>query len=121
MQIAEFEHSLALLRDGDPGRPLLVPWDDAVRQDFAVVQLDWSRFREWSVPPQSEAMEALRADTAAFAAHIDTLVAAIETHMSRWTALLHLLADRDDGFGRSWHRATALHRLPVRAGAGRTA
>ena len=27
----------------------------------------------------------------AFAAHIDALVAAIETHMSRWTALLHLL------------------------------
>ena len=34
---------------------------------------------------------ALRADTAAFTAHIDALVAAIETHMSRWTALLHLL------------------------------
>ncbi len=34
---------------------------------------------------------ALRDDTAAFAAHIDALVAAIETHMSRWTALLHLL------------------------------
>ena len=30
-------------------------------------------------------------DTAAFTAHIDALVAAIETHMSRWTALLHLL------------------------------
>lgn len=67
MQIAEFEYSLALLRDGDPGRPLLVPWDDAVRQDFAVVQHDWSRFREWSVPPQPEAMEVLRTDTAASA------------------------------------------------------
>jgi len=91
MQIAEFEHSLALLRDGDPGRPLLVPWDDAVWQDFAVVQDDWSRFRERSVPPQSEAMEVLRTDSAAAATHIDTFVTAIETHMSGWTALLHLL------------------------------
>jgi len=33
----------------------------------------------------------LRDDTAAFAADIDALVAGIERHMSRWTALLHLL------------------------------
>ena len=90
-ELAEFERSLALLRDGDPERPLLVPWDDAVRQEFEVVQRDWSQFHEKWVPPQSAAMDVLRDDTAAFTMHIDTLVAAIETHMSRWTALLHLL------------------------------
>jgi len=36
-------------------------------------------------------MSVLRVGTAAFTANIDALVAAIETHMSRWTALLHLL------------------------------
>ena len=90
-QRAEFERSLDLLRDGDPERPLFVPWDDAVRQDFAVIERDWARFRGQWIPAQSESMEALRADVAAFTAHIDALVAAIETHMSRWTALLHLL------------------------------
>ena len=90
-QRAEFERSLELLRDGDPERPLFVPWDDAVRQDFAVIERDWTRFRGQWIPAQSESMEALRADVAAFTAHIDGFVAAIETHMSRWTALLHLL------------------------------
>jgi two-component system nitrate/nitrite sensor histidine kinase NarX len=90
-QIGEFEHSLTLLHDGDPERPLFMPWDDAVRQDFEVVQLDWSRFREKWVPPRSADVNVLRGDTAAFTAHIDALVAAVETHMSRWTALLHLL------------------------------
>jgi two-component system, NarL family, nitrate/nitrite sensor histidine kinase NarX len=90
-QRAEFERSLDLLRDGDPERPLFVPWDDAVRQDFAVIERDWTRFRGQWIPAQSDSMEALRADVAAFTAHIDGLVAAIETHMSRWTALLHLL------------------------------
>ncbi len=90
-QQAEFERSLELLRDGDPERPLFVPWDGAVQQDFAVVEQDWSRFRQRWLSAQSDSMGALRGDTAAFTAHIDSLVAAIEKHMSRWTALLHLL------------------------------
>jgi two-component system nitrate/nitrite sensor histidine kinase NarX len=89
--IAGFERSLAMLRDGDPERPLFMPWDDAVRQGFEGVQGEWSRFREKWVPPLSTDMSVLRVDTAAFTARIDALVAAIEAHMSRWTALLHLL------------------------------
>src|SRR5512143_3211755 len=89
--VAEFERSLELLRNGDRERPLFVPWDDAVRQDFAVVKGDWSRFRGRWLPAQSDSVVALRADTAAFTAHIDALVGAIEGHLSRWTALLHLL------------------------------
>ena len=38
--------------------------------------------------------EVLRTDTAASATHIDTFVTAIETHMSRWTALLTATANR---------------------------
>jgi two-component system, NarL family, nitrate/nitrite sensor histidine kinase NarX len=89
--LAEFERSLDLLRDGDPKRPLFVPWDDALRQDFAVVERDWSRFRQQWILARSNSMEALRADTATFTTHIDALVTAIETHISRWTALLQLL------------------------------
>jgi len=68
-----------------------MPWDDAIRHGFEGVQGEWSRFRGKWVPPQSTDMSVLRADTAAFTARIDALVAAIEAHMSRWTALLHLL------------------------------
>ena len=91
-QVAEFERSLLLLRRGDPERPLFVPWDDLVRQRFAAVELDWARFRQRLVGSASPAAVAtLAADAAAFASHIDSFVAGIEGHLSRWTSLMHLL------------------------------
>ena len=90
-QLAEFERSIELLRKGDLERPLFVPWDEAVSRDFAAIQADWSAFRQRWVPVQTDSIAALRADTATFTTHVDALVAAIETHMSRWTGLLHLL------------------------------
>jgi len=90
-QVAEFEHSLALLREGDAERPLFVPWDDALRGDFGQVESDWQRWRDrWVRAPVASAA-GLGADTAEFVHRIDSLVAGIERHMSRWTALLHLL------------------------------
>ncbi|MEO8807856.1 MAG: type IV pili methyl-accepting chemotaxis transducer N-terminal domain-containing protein [Burkholderiaceae bacterium] len=88
--VAEFERSLQVLRHGDPERPLFVPWDDTVRQRFATVEQDWSRFRrEFAAAPGSA--PGLGADAAAFAAHIDAFVAGIEAHLSRWTSLMHLV------------------------------
>lgn len=90
-QRAEFEHSLALLRSGDPDRPLFVPWDEQVRERFAAVERDWQRFStQWPADAPLD-VAALRAQAAAFVAQIDALVDAIEAHMSRWTALQHLL------------------------------
>ena len=37
-QIGAFEQSLALLRSGDPERPLFVPWDADVRARFTTVE-----------------------------------------------------------------------------------
>ena len=91
VQAAEFERSLALLRDGDLERPLFVPSDEAVRQQFAVVENDWQRFRRDWIAGAPAAVDALPAHAAAFVADIDALVAGIERHMSRWTAMLHLL------------------------------
>ncbi len=91
-QVAEFDRSLALLRDGDTERPLFVPWDDNVRRRFATVEQDWQRFRaRFLAPPPVSAAAALGQEAAAFARHIDDFVAGIETHLSRWTALMHLL------------------------------
>ncbi len=91
-QVREFERSLHLLRDGDPERPLFVPWDDAVRQRFATVEGDWLQFRESigdpAVAPRGSAPAA---DATAFVSHIDEFVTSIEAHLSRWTSLMHLL------------------------------
>ena len=87
--MAQFEHSLALLRNGDPARPLFVPRDETSRQHFALVQGDWQWLRShWSVSPPPAAEEA--ADRAeAFVARIDSFVTAIEQQLSRWTSILN--------------------------------
>lgn len=91
-QVAEFEHSLALLRKGDPDRPLFVPWDDPVRQSFKTVEREWEHFRQrLAGAPAPVIQNNSGANAAAFAAHIDEFVAAIETHLSRWTSMMHLL------------------------------
>ncbi len=118
-QVAEFERSLALLRQGDPDRPLFVPRDDTVKQSFETVERDWARFRQRleaarapDVPAlaskstraskaesesesgsesASAGVPATATDIATFASHIDRFVAAIETHLSRLTSLMHLL------------------------------
>ena len=90
-QVVDFEHSLGLLRGGDPERPLFVPWDETVRACFAAVEQDWSGFKQhWAGAADIDVPE-LRAQAASFVTHIDALVDGIETHMSRWTALQHLL------------------------------
>jgi two-component system nitrate/nitrite sensor histidine kinase NarX len=89
--VQEFDESIRLLSAGDPERPLFVPWDPKVREHFATVESDWRKFQlKWITPRLGDARQ-LRADTVAFAAHIDTLVTSIEAHMSRWTAILHML------------------------------
>ncbi len=89
-QVEEFNGALEQLRNGNPDRPLFVPWDDTVRTRFGSVESDWRGFQQrWTSanPPDTTS---LNQDTAGFVTHIDALVQAIETHMSRWTALLHL-------------------------------
>ena len=90
-QIDAFDDSLSLLRRGDPERPLFVPWDDRVRASFVAVEQDWSAFLHRFGGTQRPELPELRTQAAAFAQDIDTLVGAIEAHMSRWTALQHLL------------------------------
>jgi two-component system nitrate/nitrite sensor histidine kinase NarX len=91
-QVAEFERSLMLLRQGDPDRPLFVPWDETVRQSFRTVERDWTHFRQLLEDGQTPAIQnGAGPNAAAFAAHIDAFVDAIETHLSRWTSMMHLL------------------------------
>ncbi len=89
-QIDEFDRSLAQLRNGNPDRPLFVPWDDTVRARFAAVERDWLTYHNQWLTRHTPDTSTLHRDTASFVTHIDAMVQAIETHMSRWTALLHL-------------------------------
>ncbi len=92
--IAEFERSLLLLRNGDPERPLFVPWDDAVTAGFGGIAESWVRFRESALQnglPGLVSSGPLVGTTVNFVEQIDQWVVAIERHLSRWTALLHLL------------------------------
>ena len=90
-QTAEFDRSLATLKKGDPDRPLFVPWDDDAIQRFAVVEADWARYQAQWIHGKPTVFGELRADTVAFASHIDAFVNSIEVHIAQWTALLHLL------------------------------
>ena len=90
-QVKEFDLGLGILRHGDPERPLFVPWDASVAEKFTTVEQDWGHFRaRWIDKPPAN-LNYLRADTVAFASHIDAFVSSIELHMAHWTALLHLL------------------------------
>jgi len=90
-QIAEFERSIATMKQGDPNRPLFVPWDDDTIQRFAVVEADWARYQKHWVDAKPTAFAELRQDTVTFASNIDHFVNSIEVHIAHWTALLHLL------------------------------
>lgn len=90
-QVTEFDRSLAVLRTGDPERPLFVPWDNAVRARFTTVEQDWAQYRSRWIDARPSEMRDLRSDTVTFAAHIDALVNDIESHIAYWTTMLHLL------------------------------
>jgi two-component system nitrate/nitrite sensor histidine kinase NarX len=90
-QIAEFNRSLSTLRQGDPERPLFVPWDIDTNQRFDVVENNWKAYQSRWIHAKPTSFGDLRADTVAFASHIDDFVNSIEVHIAQWTALLHLL------------------------------
>lgn len=41
-RIAEFDHSLVLLEQGDQHRPLFVPWNEQTQSSFARLQRSWA-------------------------------------------------------------------------------
>ncbi len=88
-QIARLQAGLALLRDGDPARPLVVPWNDEARARFETVQRDWQALAmQWGgTDPPPAATQARQAE--AFVGRVDAFVEAIEHALARWTALLH--------------------------------
>ena len=88
--VRSFDESLALLRSGDPSRPLFVPWSAATRANISTASTrSWAELRERWLHSQPTAAEAAR-DAGEFVALVDGFVAAIESQIARWTAILHL-------------------------------
>jgi two-component system, NarL family, nitrate/nitrite sensor histidine kinase NarX len=89
--IGQFDQSVAVLRSGDPSRPLFVPRDDRSQAAFADVQRDWIVLRStWLGPTPPAAQEAARqAET--FVGRIDIFVTAIESQLARLTAILNAI------------------------------
>lgn len=89
-RVAEFEASLAVLRDGDAQRPLAVPWNDTSRQQFQALQDDWHALRATWLAPAHPDGTALFAQVDAFVPRVDVFVNTIEATMARLTAVLNL-------------------------------
>ncbi|TGP48647.1 type IV pili methyl-accepting chemotaxis transducer N-terminal domain-containing protein, partial [Mesorhizobium sp. M2D.F.Ca.ET.226.01.1.1] len=86
-----FDQSVALLRDGDPARPLLVPRDARSSAAFADVQREWQTIRAaWTASPAPDPTLAAQ-QAQRFVEHIDILVSAIEVRLSNLTTILNLL------------------------------
>lgn len=90
-RLQDFEDSLTLLRAGDPGRPLSVPWDDDTLTGFKGVNEDWAvlRTQALEIAHGAPISASLRGNVDDFVVRIDAFVSAIEHHIARWTALLH--------------------------------
>lgn len=89
-RLRDFDASMELLRTGDPGRPLAVPWDDDTRGRFEAVSNDWALLRQQAldIGHGAPASVALRGQVDQFVGRIDAFVTAIERHISQWTTLL---------------------------------
>jgi len=90
--VAEVDDTLTLLSRGDPVRPLAVPWSDNSRQGFAAIERRWNALRPiWaaSAAPGAD-LARLTADIDTLVERIDALVRAMESTMSRYTAVLNL-------------------------------
>ncbi len=90
-QIAQFDQSIALLRSGDPSRPLFMPRDLRSSAEFTRVSQTWLTVRAaWlSRPAPDAASAAAQAD--AFVTRVDALVTAIEQRLATLTATLNVI------------------------------
>lgn len=90
-EVEQFDQGVALLRNGDPSRPLFLPRDDRSTTAFADVQHTWQAVRStWTAAPLPDPSQtATQAED--FVRHIDVLVSATEERLAYLTAILNAL------------------------------
>lgn len=89
-RIAEFDHSLVLLEQGDRHRPLFVPWNEKTQSSFARLQRSWGELRAHWVQQQPGDRIELANEAEDFVRRVDEMVGAIETTLAHLTAALNL-------------------------------
>ena len=82
--------SLKLLKEGDPARPLFVPWAPDVSSRFADVEAVWSQQRSGWRTGAAVLEHTIQADAEEFVLAVDQLTSAIEAQLSGLTAILNL-------------------------------
>ena len=88
--IREFDNSMSLLKNGDPIRPLFVPWDKEVQQRYALVDRLWQIQKvSYTTRPITNHGQ-LVAEANTFLKAIDDFVGSIEKQMAGLTAILNL-------------------------------
>ena len=76
--VSEFDESIRLLRQGDPERPLFVPWDEQVKSRFDLVDESWREQRNLLISrPQIDHVNLVKTSEA-FLEVIDRFVLSIE-------------------------------------------
>ena len=87
---SEFDDSMRLLKNGDPSRPLFVPWDEEVQRRYAVVDRLWQsqkvRYTTRPIMDHGQLVE----EATIFLKAIDDFVWSIEGQMAGLTAILNL-------------------------------
>jgi len=80
-RVERMDATLALLRSGDPARPLFVPWHDAAHRAFDAVLADWAPVRAAAVQRQPVDFD----QVSRLVGSVDGFVSTIESRMSYWT------------------------------------
>jgi len=87
---SEFDDSMRLLKNGDPSRPLFVPWDEEVQRRYAMVDRLWQsqkvRYTTRPIMDHGQLVE----EATIFLKAIDDFVWSIEGQMAGLTAILNL-------------------------------
>ncbi|MFM2112823.1 MAG: hypothetical protein RLZZ271_1483 [Pseudomonadota bacterium] len=86
----EFDGTMKVLRQGDPERPLFVPWNDDSQRQFDGLARTWQDMRPmWSNPQPPDAWE-MTQRSELFVSQVNQLVLSIEKTLSTLTAVLNL-------------------------------
>jgi two-component system, NarL family, nitrate/nitrite sensor histidine kinase NarX len=88
--VSRFDASLSVLRNGDPSRPLFVPWDADLSRNFAQVETLWENHRSHWLQGEAANDPATLREVSTFVDAIDDFVQGIENEVSSLTAVLNL-------------------------------
>ena len=88
--VAKLDASVTLLKEGDPARPLFVPWDPKVSKQFAAVEAAWQNQRNFWHSGAPSVQATVRTDAELLVKAIDGLVTVIEEQLSGFTTVLNL-------------------------------